>query len=165
MKDHDAHHTIEQLLIAIEAELALSHDTKAELLAELRDHLEDAWETAVANGEDELTAAKKVAQRFGGAEVGKALQRLHGQWQPSEAILACLIPVFAALVLRWILFDPGGSPLGWQNVLALPAFWIVAVVALFVPILHFQRRRYILINWGFFWLITIIFALIPATRW
>jgi hypothetical protein len=166
MNEHEPHPTIEQLLITIEAELTVSGETKQELLAELRDHLHDAWETAVANGEDEVTAVKKVTEHFGGAGVGKALQRVHAQWESGEAILACLIPVFAALVLRWLLFAPGGSVAGWQNVLVQPAFWIVALAVLLVPVLYFQRWRYILINWTFFWLITIIFALIPAaTSW
>lgn len=158
--------TINQLLSVIEAELTLSQETKHELLAELRDHLEDAWETAVANHEDPQAALSKIAARFGGAEVGQALQRVHAQWESSEAILACLIPVFATLVLRWILFVPDGTVAGWHSVLAQPAFWIVALALLLIPILQFQRWRYVLVNWGFFWIVTLIFVLIPAaTSW
>jgi hypothetical protein len=103
-----------------------------------------------------------VIHRFGGAEVGKALQQVHAQWESSEAILACLIPVLAALVLRWVLFTPDGTIAGWQSVLAQPAFWIVALALLLIPVLQFQQWRYVLVNWGFFWIVTLIFILIPA---
>lgn len=158
--------TISRLLATIAAELTLSQETKQELLSELHDHLEDAWETAVANGEDSETALHKAIHRFGGAEVGQALQQVHAQWESSEAILACLIPVLAALVLRWVLFTPDGAVAGWQSVLAQPAFWTVAMAMLFIPVLQFQRWRYVLVNWGFFWIVTLIFIFIPAaTSW
>lgn len=157
---------ISQILATIEAELTLSLETKQELLSELRDHLEDAWETAVAHGEDPQTALKSIARRFGGAEVGQALQQVHTGWESSEAILACLIPVLAALVLRWVLFTPQGALAGWQSVLVQPTFWAVALALLLIPILQFKQWRYVLVNWGFFWVVTLIFILIPAaTSW
>ncbi|GJM42121.1 MAG: hypothetical protein DHS20C20_24030 [Ardenticatenaceae bacterium] len=158
--------TINQLLAEIAAELTLSQETKQELLTELRDHLEDAWETAVANNQDPTSALQIIVRRFGGAEVGHALQQVHAQWESSEAILACLIPVLATLVLRWVLFTPAGAMAGWQSVLVQPAFWLVAFALLLIPVLHFQRWRYVLVNWGFFWVVTLIFVLIPAaTSW
>ncbi len=158
--------TIDQLLDRIAAELAVSQETRQELLAELRDHLEEALKTAVANGANEDAAVRQVVSRFGGAEVGRALQRVHSQWESAEAILACLIPVLAALVLRWLLFAPNGSLAGWQHVLTQPVFWLVALAVLLIPALQFQRRHYMLVNWGFFWVITIIFVLAPAAaRW
>jgi len=166
MSTQEPQAAINQLLATIEAELTLSQETKLDLLTELRDHLEDAWETAVANGEDPETALHKVISHFGGAEVGRALQQVHAQWESSEAILACLIPVLATLVLRWVLFLPDGTVAGWQSVLAQPAFWIVALALLLIPVLQFQRWRYVLVNWGFFWIVTLIFILIPAaTSW
>ncbi len=158
--------TINQILATIEAELTLSQETKQELLTELHDHLEDAWETAVANHQNPQIAMQEIARRFGGAEVGRALQQVHAQWESSEAILACLIPVLAALVLRWVLFTPDGTLSNWQGVLIAPAFWIVAFALLLIPVVQFQRWRYVLVNWGFFWLVTLIFILIPAaTSW
>jgi hypothetical protein len=154
--------TINKILTTIEAELTLSQETKQELLAELRDHLEDAWETAVTNNENPQTVLQTITQQFGGAEVGKALQQVHAQWESSEAILACLIPVLATLVLRWVLFTPDGAVTGWQSVLIQPAFWLVAFALLLIPFLQFQRWRYVLVNWGFFWIVTLIFVLIPA---
>lgn len=166
MKVPEPQGTINQILATIEAELTLSQETKQELLTELRDHLEDAWDTAVANNEDPQNALRTIARRFGSAEVGKALQQVHAQWESSEAILACLIPVLAALVLRWVLFTPTGAVAGWQSVLVQPAFWIVALALLLVPVLQFQRWRYVLVNWGFFWIVTLIFVLMPAaTSW
>ncbi len=165
--DHQQHmnepdNTINRLLATIEAELTLSQETKQELLTELRDHLEDAWETAVAHNEDPQTAMHNITRRFGGAEVGKALQQVHTEWESAEAILACLIPVLAALVLRWTVFTPAGTIVGWQSILAQPAFWIVALALLLIPVLQFHRWRYVLVNWGFFWIVTLIFILIPA---
>jgi hypothetical protein len=55
---------------------------------------------------------------------------------------------------------------GWQQVLAQPFFWVVTLAVLLIPLLQFQRWRYVLVNWGFFWIITIIFVLGPAVaRW
>jgi hypothetical protein len=166
MNQDEAQAAIDQLLAEVAAELRLSQETKQELLSELRDHLEDAWDGAAANGENAETAARQIASRFGGAEVGRALQGVHGQWESAEAILACLIPVLAALVLRWLLFAPDGALVGWRQALAHPFFWIVTLAVLLVPALQFQRWRYALVNWGIFWIITIIFVLGPAVaRW
>jgi hypothetical protein len=166
MKEKEAEATIEQILAEVEAELDVSRETKRELLLELRCHLEDALETAVAKGEDETVALLKVAQRFGGAEVGKALQAVHLQWESADAILACVIPVTAALLLRWLVFAADGTAVGWEHVLAQPVFWLVALAALIAPLLQFHRWRYALVSWGFFWAITIIFAVLPtAASW
>ncbi|MCL4871687.1 MAG: hypothetical protein KJ063_22235 [Anaerolineae bacterium] len=157
------HPLINQLLAAVKAELNLSQETEQEILAELRDHLEDAWETAIANGEDGAQAMHKVARRFGGADVGQALQQVHGEWESAEAILACLVPVLAALALRWLLLVPDGAAANWQTVLVQPIFWLVALAVLLIPILQFQQWRYTLVNWGFFWVISLIFILAPTT--
>jgi hypothetical protein len=162
MNEKEAQAMIDRLLTAVDAELRVSQETRQELLEELRGHLEDAWETAVAHGEDEAAALNRIAARFGGAEVGRELQAVHAQWESAEAILACLIPVLAALVLRWLLFDPNGTAVGWQHVLGQPFFWIVALAVLLIPALQFQQWRYVLVNWGFFWAVTIIFVLLPV---
>ncbi len=73
--------------------------------------------------------------------------------------------MICALLLRWLVFAPDGTALGWQQVLGRPAFWMVALAALLVPLLKFERWRYALVSWGFFWIITVIFALGSAVRW
>ena len=70
-----------------------------------------------------------------------------------------------ALVLRWLVFAPDGTAIGWRQVLVRPAFWAVALAALLVPLLKLERWRYALVSWGFFWFMTVIFALGPALRW
>jgi hypothetical protein len=156
--------TIDQVLDAIRAELDLSRETEYELLEEIRGHLEDAVTDAQAQGTDEETALLKVADKFGVSEVGQALQEIHAPWESAEAIMACFLPVLAALILRWLAFAPDGSPLGWQGLLLRPAFWIVATAALLIPILQFQRWHYALVSWGFFWVITMLFITLPTIQ-
>jgi hypothetical protein len=156
--------TINTIVEQIRVELDLSRETETELLDEIRGHLDDALETAVAQGKDETAALLAVAERFGAAEVGKALQEIHAPWESADAIIACIIPVAAALVLRWLAFAPDGSAIGWQAVLVRPAFWIVAVVALLIPVLQFKRWQYALISWGIFWVITVIFVSLPTIQ-
>lgn len=157
---------IEQILAEVGEQLEVSQETKRELLLELRCHLEDALATAVAKGEDETVAMLKVAQRFGGAEVGKELQAVHLQWESADAILACVLPVTAALLLRWLVFAPDGTAVGWEQALMQPVFWLVAIAALFIPLLQFHRWHYALVSWTFFWLLSLMFAVLPtSTSW
>ncbi|MCP5096094.1 MAG: hypothetical protein GY943_11110 [Chloroflexi bacterium] len=155
---------INTVLEEILAELDLSRETETELLDEIRIHLEDALETAVANGKDETAALLDVAERFGAREVGQALQEIHAPWESADAIIACIIPVVAALVLRWLAFAPDGSAIGWQAILVRPAFWVVAIVALLIPVLQFKQWQYALISWGIFWVITVIFVSMPTIQ-
>lgn len=160
-KEDDFYPNIEAVLRRIQRELNLSRETEYELLEEIRGHLEDAVETAVSQGTDPIIALNKVAARFGVEEVGKTLQDVHAPWESADAVLACIIPVLGALILRWLVFAPDGSAIGWQAILNRPAFWIVAVIALVVPILRFPRWRYAVVSWTLFWLITIIFMVLP----
>jgi hypothetical protein len=158
--------TIDHILKEIEQQLELSRETEQELLAEIRTHLEDAMLEAKVKGESEEVALLKVAEKFGVAEVGPALQDVHAPWESADAILACLLPVVAALVLRWLAFAPDGTALGWVEALSRPGFWVVAVVALLIPFLQFQRWRYALASWGIFWTLTIIFIVFPTvSQW
>lgn len=158
--------TIDHILEEIRAELNLSRETEQELLAELRSHLEDTVAAAAARGENEEAALLKAAEQFGAAEVGRALQDVHAQWESADAILACALPVAAALLLRWLVFAPQGTAVSWQTVLIQPAFWIVALVVLLLPALKFHRWGYALACWGFFWVMTVLFAVMPgANAW
>ncbi len=70
-----------------------------------------------------------------------------------------------ALALRWLVFDPEGTAVGWREVLTQPVFWIVALAALLVPLLKFPRWRYALASWAFFWVLSVLFCVVPALKW
>lgn len=154
--------TMEDLLEEIRAELALSSETETELLQEIRSHLEDAVATAKMKGMDERSALLKAAERFGVKEAGKELQKVHAAWESADAIIACALPVLAALVLRWLIFAPDGTALGWPELLVRPAFWVVALAVLLAPMIRFRRWRYALVGWALFWVISVIFVAFPA---
>jgi hypothetical protein len=80
-------------------------------------------------------------------------------------VIAAGLPVLCALALRWLVFAPDGTALGWPQLLTRPAFWIVGSVALLAPLLKFGRWRYALAAWAFFWAITILFVTWPARLW
>ena len=157
---------IDGLLDRIRAQMDLDAETEREVLAEIRDHLEESVAEARAGGLDEARALARTAARFGlEEEVGRELQATHAGWRTSDAVVAAALPVLCALVLRWLAFAPDGTALGWPQLLSRPAFWIVALVALLVPLLKFERWRYAMATWVFFWALTIIFVPLPALRW
>ncbi|MEM7332492.1 MAG: hypothetical protein AAF490_10400 [Chloroflexota bacterium] len=158
--------TIDEVMHQMQQQMNLSRETEHELLSEIRGHLEDAVETAVLNGEDPHQALQDVAARFGVNEVGHALQKVHAPYESADAVLACIIPVVGALILRWLVFSPDGSAIGWEAILSRPAFWVVAVVALVVPILQFPKWRYAAVSWALFWIISVIFFVLPhSVNW
>ncbi|MGC9333148.1 MAG: hypothetical protein ACP5JJ_03305 [Anaerolineae bacterium] len=107
-----------------------------------------------------------MAACFGvGDEVGRALQATHAGWGTADAVIAAALPVVCALILRWLAFAPDGTALGWPQLLSRPAFWAVALVALLLPVLKFERWRYALATWAFFWMLTVLFVALPALRW
>ena len=120
---------------------------------------------ARARGLDETEALAEAAARFGTEEVGAELQQVHAGWGTADAVIAAGLPVVCALVLRWLVFAPDGTALGWPQLLIRPSFWVIAAVALLVPWLKFGRWRYAIATWAFFWAITIIFVTLPALRW
>jgi hypothetical protein len=149
--------TIDQVLANISLHLHLSKETEHEVLAEIRTHLEDAVAKAVVKGEDEQIALLKAAERFGVDEVGLALQEVHESWEPINPLLVVALPVFLALLLRWLAYAPDGSALAWPQLLVGPGFWIVAGAALIILAL---------IGWGIFWLLSVIFIVFPGiSQW
>lgn len=157
---------IEDLLDRIRAQMELDGETELEILDELRDHLEEAVTEAQAEGMDEAEALARTAARFGlEEEVGRELQAAHAGWGTADAVLAAALPVLCALILRWLAFAPDGTALGWPQLLSRPAFWIVALAALFIPLLRFERWRYALATWILFWGLTVVFVALPALRW
>lgn len=157
---------VEVLLARIREQMDLDSETEHDILAEIRSHLEDAVAQARAEGLDEAQALTQAAARFGiGEEVGRSLQTAHAGVGTADAVIATALPVICALILRWLVFAPGGTALGWPQLLSRPAFWIVALAALVIPVLRFERRRYALASWAVFWALTVLTVTWPALRW
>jgi hypothetical protein len=156
---------VDDVLDSIRARLDLEAETEYELLEEVRAHLEDAVAAARARGLDEEAALAEAAARFGVEEVGWELQAAHVGWGTADGIVAAALPVVCALVLRWLVFAPDGTAVGWREVLVRPAFWVIAVAALAIPLLRFPRWRYALVSWAFFWILSMVFFAWPALRW
>jgi hypothetical protein len=157
---------IDQLLARIGAQMDLDSEREHEVLAEMRNHLEEAMAEAHAEGLDDDQALARTAARFGvEEEIGRELQAAHAGWGTADAVIATALPVVGALVLRWLAFAPDGTALGWPHLLSQPAFWIVALVALLVPVLRFERWRYALVVWTIFWALSVLFIALPAMRW
>ena len=157
---------LDRLLARVQSQLDLDVETERDVLAEIRSHLEEAVAAAQADGLGEDEALARAAVRFGvEEEIGQELQDTHAGWGTADAVIAAGLPVLCALILRWLAFAPDGSSLGWPQLLSRPAFWIVALVALFIPLLKFDRWRYALVAWVIFWGLTVIFVTFPAMRW
>ena len=157
---------IDRIVARIQAQMDLDCETEHEILAEIRDHLEEAVADARAEGLTESAALSKAAARFGlQDEVGHELQLAHAGWGTADAVVAAALPVLCALILRWLVFAPDGTALGWPQLLSRPAFWVVAVAALLIPLLKFERWRYALVAWVIFWGLTVVFVTLPALRW
>lgn len=157
--------TVAQVLERVRAQLDLEADREHELLEEIRAHLEDAVAAARARGMDEAEALAEAAARFGVEEVGRELQAAHVGWGTADGVIAAALPVICALALRWLVFAPDGTAVGWREVLVRPTFWVIALAALLLPLLRFPRWRYGLASWAFFWVLSVIFFVWPAGRW
>ena len=155
--------SINQVLTQIASGLQLSSQTKHELLEEIRGHLEDALEAGAYRGQDRDEALLEVAERFGVEVVAEALQSEHAPWESADAIVACILPVVGALILRWLAFVPDGSTANWGSLLLQPLFWLVALLVLFASVLYYHRWQYALTVWGFFWTLSLIFVAFGAT--
>lgn len=156
---------IDELANHIVGEMDLDDETTSAALDEIRGHLEEAVDGAAAQGLTPEEAFAEVAARFGGDEVGHELQQVHAGRSTADAVLAAGLPVVCALVLRWLVFAPDGTAIGWQQLLTRPAFWLISGVALLVPLLRLRRWRYGLASWAFFWFVTVTVVLSPALRW
>ncbi|MBN1180299.1 MAG: hypothetical protein JXD18_13890 [Anaerolineae bacterium] len=157
--------TIDDVLAHIRAHLDLEAETEYDLLEEIRGHLEDALDAARAQGVDEQAALAQVAARFGVEEVGDALQAAHAGWGTWEGIAAAALPVLFTLVLRWLIFAPDGTAIGWEELLDRPTLWAVAMATLLIPLFRFSRRRYALVGWAIFWGFSLLLVAFPALRW
>jgi hypothetical protein len=156
---------VDAVLERIRARMDLDSQAEHEILAEIRGHLEEAVARARAEGLDEAQALARAAAHFGVEEAGQQLQETHAGWGTADAVVAAALPVVCALVLRWLAFAPDGTAIGWPQLLSRPTFWIVALAALLIPVLRFERWRYALVAWGVFWALTVLFVVWPALRW
>jgi hypothetical protein len=156
---------VDYVLERVRMELDLDAEMEHDLLEELRGHLEDAVAAARAGGLDESAALAEAAARFGVEDVGRALQAAHVGWGTADGVVAAALPVICALVLRWLVFAPDGTAVGWREVLVRPAFWVVAAAALLLPLVRFPRWRYALVSWAFFWVLSVVFFALPTLRW
>jgi hypothetical protein len=157
--------TIEEILARIRAQMNLEAETEYELLEEIRDHLEEAVADARARGMDQEEAMVQAAARLGVEDVGRELQATHEGWGALEGIAAAALPVLCALILRWLVFAPDGTFVGWREMLSRPAFWTVAAIALLIPLWRFPRRRYALVSWTIFWGLSVIMIVGGGVRW
>ena len=157
---------LENLLAHIRAQMNLDSETEHEVLAEIRGHLEEAIAEGLAEGLDEAQAFSRAAKRFGNeAEIGRSLQTSHAGWGTADAVVAAALPVACALILRWLVYAPDGTALGWPQILARPTFWIIALAALLIPVLKLERWRYAVAGWAVLWALTVLFVVWPAVRW
>jgi hypothetical protein len=157
--------TVDEILALIRVQLDLEAETEHELLEELRFHLEEAIEDARARGLDERAAVQEAAAHFGIESVGQQLQDTHAGWGTLEGVAAAALPVILTLLLRWLIFDPDGTAVGWQQMLNRPALWSLALIALLVPLLRFPRRRHALVAWAVFWALSVIISFGSTIRW
>lgn len=155
---------LDVLLARIRAQMELDSETEYEVLSELRAHLVEALE-ARASGLDEQQALAQVAARFGVEQVGCELQAAHAGWGTADAVFAAGLPAVCALILRWLVFAPDGTALGWPRLLNRPSFWVVAVLMLLLPLIKFHRWRYAAAGWLVFWGLTVAYVTLPALRW
>ena len=157
---------VDDLLERIRSQMTLDSEIEQEILSELHDHLDAAVEQAQAEGMTEAEALARAASRFGlEGQVGEELQAAHAGKGTADAVVAAALPVICALVLRWLAFAPDGTTLDWPQFLSRPAFWAIALVALLIPLLKFERWRYALATWVLFWSLTVLFVALPAQRW
>lgn len=157
--------TIDDVLERVRAEMNLEAETEYEVLEEIRGHLEEAVADAQEEGLDKDEALARAATRFGVEEVGQKLQVTHEGWGALEGIAAAALPVLFVLVLRWLVFAPDGTFVGWQAMVTRPGFWIVAVTVLLIPLWRFPRRRHALITWAIFWALSVVVIVGDAVRW
>jgi hypothetical protein len=157
--------TIDEVLGQVRIRLNLEAEAEHELLEEIRGHLEEATAAAKVAGLDEASALTQAAARFGIEDTAGELQSTHAGQGMLNGIALAAMPVVFALALRWMIFAPDGTAVGWRELLSRPALWVVVAAGLLVPLLRFPRHRYVLVLWMVFWSLSLATVLWPALRW
>jgi hypothetical protein len=156
---------VDDILDRIRTRMHLEAEAEHQVLEEIRSHLEEAVADARGHGLGEQEALAEAATRFGVEQVAEELQATHQGWGALEGIAAAALPVLFALLLRWLVFAPDGTFVGWQQMLTRPAFWAVALISLLIPLWRFPRRRYALISWTIFWGLSVLIIVGGGVRW
>ena len=156
---------IDDVLVRISQRINLDAETEYVVLEEMRGHLEDAVADARARGVADDDALAQAASRFGVEQAARELQKTHQGWGTLEGIAAAALPVFFALALRWLVYAPDGTYVGWQQMLGRPALWTVALIALLIPLWQFPRRRYALLSWAVLWGLSVAIFVGGGVRW
>jgi hypothetical protein len=157
--------TIDDVLQQIQARLGLEAETEYEVLEEIRGHLEEAVAAARERGRDDREALREAAAAFGVEQATVELRATHSGWGTLEGVAAAGLPVLFVLILRWLIFAPDGTAVGWQGQLSVPSLVVIAAVAVIFPLACFPRRRYALALWIFFWGLSLATAVWPTARW
>ena len=153
---------LDPVMDQVRQQLRLDAETEYDVLAEIRTHLEEAAAAARSRGVPDDEAAAEAASRFGVQDAAPQLQATHAGWGAAEGVVAAGLPVVCALALRWLVFSPDGAVDGWHQALIRPAFWVVSLAALLIPLLGLPRWRHALAGWGFFWILSLASILASA---
>lgn len=93
---------IDSLVNRIGTQMDLDRETEQAVLAEIRDHLEEAAADARAGGLDDQQALAQAAARFGVEQkVANGLHSAHAGWGTADAVIAAGLPVICGLRPRW----------------------------------------------------------------
>lgn len=156
--------TIDDVLEQLRQQLNLSKESEWELIEEIRAHLEDAVDAAQLDGKDGQTALLKAAEDFGFEEVSHELQKLHGEWEMTQVLLLCIVPIVCTVVLRWLVFSAEGTTTGFKMIFDRPGVIAVGLTVLVLPILQLKRWPLVIFGWLFFWSISFVFMAFPSMR-
>jgi hypothetical protein len=157
--------TIEEVVRDIQSRLGLEADIEHEVLEEIRGHLEEAVAAGTACGLDERHALNEAAAAFGVEQTTSELRQTHAGRGTMEGVAAAALPVILALILRWLIFAPDGTMDAWRELLTRPALVVIAVATIAAPLVRFPQRRPAIALWTFFWGLSFVTLVWPASRW
>ncbi len=149
---------LDRLLEQARAQLDLEADTERDVLDELRCHLEEGYTAARSRGLSEEQALAEAARRAGLEEAARVLQATHQGWGTADGVLAAAVPVVCTHLLRWLVVPQGGLTYA-PPFLSRPEFWVMALMALALPLMRLRRWRYALASWVFFWALSLAFII------
>jgi hypothetical protein len=153
-------HAGERYLADLAARLPLDRDQQQAILAEVSDHLSIAaewWQEE--EGLSQADAWQRAVEEFGTVdEIAASFVQTRRGWGTNEALAAAALPVFLALVLKFVALPLLAVPRSW-SVLTHPALLSSAVLLLLLPLAwKAERWRFGLAIWMLFWFFTVIGA-------
>lgn len=157
----DIEQAIDSHLAGLAERLELEKQSRTELLEEMRSHLLDAVDANLDQGLSPAASLERALSSFGPEiRIAGEMNAVYAGWGTTDAIIFTALPVLMGLLLRWLVFAPGGTAIGWDKVLTSIPFWIVALAALLAPLLRFPRFRFALASWVLFWGMTVVFVVL-----